>query len=77
VTFDESNAAITEQFTDKKIEFVVRNGKVLEFHTECGHVIKLQTDVKGDIHFRGTDVRIILPTPMPGVGVLGFLNTGH
>jgi len=61
MTFDESNAAITEQLTGRTIEHVVRNGPVLEFVCSDGHVVKLQADVKGNIHYRGTDVRIMLP----------------
>lgn len=61
MTFDESNAGITESFTGRCIDHVVRNGKVLEFVTSDGHVIKLQADVNGDIQFKGREVRIMMP----------------
>jgi hypothetical protein len=41
---------------------VARNGKVLEIHTTCGHVIKLQADVTGDIQHKGTSVSIVMPS---------------
>lgn len=67
MTFDESNGKITTEFTGRTVDHIVRNGKVLEFHTECGHIIKLQSDDKHDIHFAGTSVSIVLD----GLGVLG------
>lgn len=75
MTFDESNAHITEQLCGRTIEHVVRVGKVLEFHTTCGHVVKLQACENHDIHFVGTDVRIILPEAV-SVGVLGIVGAG-
>lgn len=67
MTFNESNAKITESFTGRTIDHVVRNGKILEFHTTCGHCIKLQSDVNHDIHFGGQDVRIVLDAIQMGV----------
>jgi hypothetical protein len=61
MTFDESFAKITTEFTGRTIDHVVRNGKVLEFHTTCGHVIKLQSDNNHDIHYSGTAVSIAVP----------------
>lgn len=61
MTFDESNGRITTEFTGRVIDHVVRNGKVLEFHTVCGHCIKLQSDINHDIHFAGTSVKIAVP----------------
>jgi hypothetical protein len=58
MTFDESNGKITTEFTGRTVDHIVRNGKVLEFHTTCGHCIKLQSDDKHDIHFAGTSVHI-------------------
>ena len=60
MTFDESNARITELFTGRTIERVERHGKELVFVTTCGHEIKLQSDVNHDIHFKGCAVKIIL-----------------
>ena len=60
MNFDESNAKITEHLTGKVIDHVVRNGKELEFHTACGHCIKLQSDINHDIHFKGQSVSIML-----------------
>ena len=73
MTFDESNAKITEQLAGKTIEYVVRNGKMLEFYTTDGHVVRLQADVKGDIHYRNTGVRIMLP-PISADGTAGRLD---
>ena len=67
MTFDESNGKITTELTGREIDHIVRNGKVLEFHTKCGHCIKLQSDDNHDIHFAGTSVSIALD----GIGVLG------
>lgn len=67
MTFDESNARLTESFHGRTINYVVRNGKQLEFHTECGHVIKLQSDIDHDIHFVSQGVSIQLT----GVSMLG------
>ena len=63
MTFDESFAKITSEFTGRTVDHVVRDGKVLNFHTTCGHCIKLQADDKGDIHYLGTGVQIMLATP--------------
>jgi len=67
MTYDESNGKITQELTNRTIDHVVRNGKVLELHTTCGHCIKLQSDDKHDIHFAGTSVHIALD----GIGMLG------
>jgi len=67
MTFDESFAKITTEFTGRTIDHVIRNGKTLEFHTTCGHCIKLRPDDKGDIHYEGTSVHIVLdPLSMMG-----------
>ena len=60
MTFDESNSKITEHLTGRTIDHVIRNGKVIELHTTCGHCIKLQSDVNHDIHFVGQSVSIML-----------------
>jgi hypothetical protein len=60
MTFDESFAHITTEFTGRTVDHVVRNGKTLEFHTTCGHCIKLKADDKHDIHYEGTSVSIML-----------------
>ncbi len=71
--FDESNAAITQNLCGRTIEYVVRDGKVLEFHTACGAVVRLQACTKGDIHFVGADVRIVLPE-ISSNGMLGLVD---
>ena len=60
MTFDESNARITETLTGRTIERVERHGKELVFCTTCGHEIKLQSDVNHDIQFKGCGVKITL-----------------
>jgi len=75
MTFDESNAHITEQLCGRTIDQVVRVGKVLEFRTSCGHVVKLQACKDFNIHFVGTDVRIILPEAV-STSVVGLVGTG-
>lgn len=61
MTFDESNARITESLTGRTIDRVERHGNELRLCTTCGHEIKLQADTSGDIHFKGCGVRIIIP----------------
>jgi len=61
MTFDESNSLITDHLTGKTVDYVVRNGKVLELHMTCGHCVKLQADVNHDIQFSGQSVNIVLP----------------
>ena len=61
MTYDESNSKITEFLTGRTIEHVIRNGKVLEFHCSCGHIVKLQADLNHDIHFVGQSVHVVLP----------------
>ncbi len=61
MTFDESNAAITEHTTGRTIENVERKGKQLIIYTTCGHKIQLRADVNGDIQFDGCGVHIVLP----------------
>ena len=70
MTFDESNSRITEHFTRRTTDFVVRNGKELEFHMTDGHVIVLQADVNGDIHFKRQNVKVAISLP-PMLGVAG------
>tara|TARA_R110000765_G_scaffold417382_1_gene519836 strand:- start:265 stop:480 length:216 start_codon:yes stop_codon:yes gene_type:complete len=62
MTYEESNAGITEGLTGRTIDYVSRSGKVLEIHTTCGHVIKLQADVEGSIQHKGTSVSIVMPS---------------
>ena len=62
MTFDESNSKITEHLTGRTVERVERHGLEIRICTTCGHEIKLQADVKGDIHFKGCGVKIILPS---------------
>ena len=60
MTFDESNALLTTELTGRTIDHVIRNGAVLELHTTCGHCVKLQSDDKHEIHYKGTGVHIVL-----------------
>ena len=60
MTFDESNSRITEALTGRTIDHVFRQGKELILNTTCGHEIRLQADVNGDIHFKGCGVKIKL-----------------
>lgn len=60
MTFDESYAHITEALTGRTIERVERAGKELHVCTACGHKVKLQADINGDIHFKGVGVSIAL-----------------
>jgi hypothetical protein len=62
MTYDESEGKITESLTGRTIERVERHGKELRLCTTCGHEIKLQADINGDIHFKGCGVRIIIPS---------------
>ena len=61
MTFDESNAKITQHLTGRTIEHVERQGKELRICCSCGHEVVLQADVNGDIQFKGQAVKIILP----------------
>ena len=70
MTFDESNAYLTQEFAGRRIDYVVRKGKELEFVCTDGHVVIIQADVNGDIHFKQTDVRISLP----GVDMFSKVN---
>lgn len=67
MTYDESNGLLTTELTGRTIDHVIRNGKVLELHTTCGHCIKLQSDINHDVHFAGTSVSIML-NPMDFFG---------
>ncbi len=71
MTFDESNAMLTEQLTGRTIDHIVRKGKELEFICNDGHVVILQADINGDICYKKTDVRIMLP------GVNMFSDAGR
>lgn len=70
MTFDESFAHITNELCGRTIDHVVRNGKVLELYTTCGHIVKLQADDQYDIHYAGTGVNIQLD----GIGIFGKAN---
>lgn len=61
MTFDESNAHLTQELAGRRIDYIVRKGKELIFVCTCGHQVVLQADVNGDIHFKRTDVSIVLP----------------
>ena len=63
MTFDESNSRITDYLTGRKINYVVRNGKELEFYTDDGHCIVLKADVNGDIHFKRQNVKVAISLP--------------
>ena len=60
MTYDESEGMLTTELTGRTIERVERHGKEVKLCTTCGHVIILQTDVNGDIRYKGTGVSIVL-----------------
>ena len=60
MNFDEANARITTELAGRTVDWVERNGKEIDIVCTCGHVITLQADVKGDIHYKKTGVRIVL-----------------
>lgn len=62
MTFDESNAAITDHLCGRTIERVERRGKLLAFVCADGREVTLQADVCGDIHFRAAETRVYLPS---------------
>lgn len=72
ITFDESNAILTQELAGRRIDYLVRKGK--ELHVICtdGHTVVLQSDVNHDIHFKRTDVTIKIPgvDMIPDVGKL-------
>ena len=61
MTFDESNAQLTEHLTGRTIEYVARQGKELLIKTTSGHTIVLQTDINGDIMFKRMDCSVVIP----------------
>ena len=60
MTFDESNAKMTEELCGRTVDWVVREGKEIVIYTTCGHQITLQADVNGDIRYKSTAVHIVL-----------------
>ena len=58
MTYDESNARLTEALTGRTIEYLYREGKMLHIVTTDGHDIALQSDVNHDIHFKSMGVKI-------------------
>lgn len=61
MTFDESNALITQELSGKTIDYVTRLNKELEIHLTSGATIRLKSDINHDIHFMGKDVKIFIP----------------
>lgn len=72
MTFDESNAHITESLCGRTIEYVYRDGKVLVLRTTCGHEVQLQSDLNHDIHFKGCAVKIQLKPLILGAELGNF-----
>lgn len=70
-TFNESNARLTDQLAGRTIDHLVRNGKEIEIICTDGHTVVIQADVNGDIHYKRTDVRIVLPS-LSAVGQAHF-----
>ena len=69
MTFDESNARLTDCLTGRTIDYVTRKGLELSLHTTDGHEIVLQTADSGDICFKQMNASVILPrVSMVGVG---------
>jgi hypothetical protein len=61
MTYDESNAALTMGLCGRTIDHILRLGKELHFVCTDSHIIVIQADTQGDIHFKRRDVRIVLP----------------
>lgn len=61
MTFDESNAILTQELAGRRIDYLVRKGKELHIVCTDGHIVVIQSDTMGDIHFKRTDVSIVLP----------------
>lgn len=70
-TYDESNARLTDELTGRTIDHLIRKG--LEIHIVCtdGHTVVIQADDNGEIHYKRTDVSIMLP------GVSMFSEVGN
>lgn len=62
MTYDESNAQLTDRLTGKVVDHVERVGKELHFVLTDGHTVVIQSDVNGDIHFKKQNVSIQLPS---------------
>jgi hypothetical protein len=64
---DESNAILTQQLAGRRIDYLFRKNKELHIVCTDGHTVVLQTDINGEIQFKKTDVKIL----MPGVSMFG------
>ena len=65
LTYDESNARITDVCTGRTIDRVYRKGKELIIVFTDSVELTLQADVNGDIHYKNHEIRIYLE----GVGL--------
>lgn len=65
MTYDESNAKITELLAGRTVDCVMRKGKELVIALDNGCEVTLQSDVNGDIHYKRHETRIQLS----GVGI--------
>jgi hypothetical protein len=72
MTYDESDAMITQELCGRTIDHVERVGKQIDIVTTCGHVITLQSDVYDEIQYVKTGVRVTLPgiSVMPDLGLI-------
>lgn len=61
MTFDESNAYLTNELCGRTIARVERQGKDLVLVCTCGHEIVIRSDINHDIHYVKTNVKIAIP----------------
>lgn len=70
MTYDESNAELTDKLTGRTIAFIARQGKELIIQTTDGHSVVLQADQHGNIMYKRTDCSVVIPgvslNPRPG-----------
>lgn len=60
MTYDESNARLTECLTGRTVDHLYRKGNELHIVTSDGHDIGLKSDVNHHIHYAGMGVKILL-----------------
>ena len=62
MTFDESNARLTQELAGRRIDYLVRKGKELHIICTDGHTVVIQADIHGDIQYKQTDVSVVMPS---------------
>jgi len=58
LTFDESNARLTELMCGRTVDCVIRKGKELVIVLTNGVEVTIQTDVNGDIHYKNHETKV-------------------